>query len=185
MNKIPSLRHSRFRDDQDGQRDRREEILRQEMNNIATRGHRHFQWAVTLLLSLGTALFFVRKEAAERAGFAPGEPFPLHRHLWGTVMIAIITSILIVIARAIYSSYEYYANQLRSMLPADIKPAPQRRVKSLIWLTLLIFPLFDLFIGVANSVSPLRHDPSFAPAAGASVTTRRSPEPQYESVAED
>jgi hypothetical protein len=51
--------------------DRREEILREEMHRIAERGHRHFQWSVTLLLSLETALFFVRKEAAERAGFAP------------------------------------------------------------------------------------------------------------------
>ena len=152
--------------------DRREEVLRQEMNSIADRGHKHFQWAVTLLLTLETALFFVRKEAAERAGFAPGESFPLHRHLWGTIMMALITFILIVIARAIYSSYEHYFDQLPPTLSSGVNRVPRRRVKSLIWLTLLLFPLFDLFIGVANRYSPLQHDPSYVPPAGSVATTK-------------
>src|SRR5213082_740461 len=146
-----------------GVEDRREDILREEMNRLAERGHRHFQWSVSLLLSLETALFFVRKEAAERAGFAPGEPFPLSRHLWGTVMIASITWILIVIARAIYGLYEHYLLQLPRKLSTGIKRVPQRRLKPMIWMTLLLFPMFDLFVGIANNYSPLHHDPKFQP----------------------
>lgn len=143
--------------------DRGEDIIREEMNRIAERGHKHFQWSVSLLLSLETALFFVRKEAAERAGFAPGEPFPFQRHLWGTVMIGAITWILIVIARAIYSLYEHYLQQLPKKLSTGVTRVPRRRLKPMIWMTLLLFPSFDLFVGIANKFSPLHHDPKFPP----------------------
>jgi len=79
-------------------------------------------------------------------------------------MMIIITAIFIIIAHTIYTSYEHYLIQLPTTLSTGVTRIPRRRLKSIIWLTLLLFPVFDLFVGLANSYSPLQHDPTFTPA---------------------
>jgi hypothetical protein len=91
-------------------------------------------------------------------------------------MVVSVTGILIVIARAIYSSYEHYLRQLPENLSTGVKRVRPRRLKSLIWLTLVLFPAFDIFIGIANHCSPLRHDPAFVPAAGTRAVHERQPD---------
>lgn len=158
---VPTIHTTRQRPRRGDAASKKEGVLRKELNNLAERGHRHYQFAVTLLVTLSTALFFVRKEAAERAGLLPGEPFPFERHRWGTIVLAIVALILAFIAWAIYSSYLHFARQMPPVLVCGVRWLPRRSVRWILIATLGTFPLFDAYVGWANAHFPLRHDPAY------------------------
>jgi hypothetical protein len=154
--------------------DSKEKFLRAEINNLAERMHRLFQWSVTLMLSLETALFFVRKEAAERGGLPPGSSFPLHRHLWGTTVMLFLAIVFVALHRGLGKLYKQYFVQLYPMKDGVSSsgitaPIVTWKTQWALDLVVVAFPIFDLFIGCANYFSPL-HAPNAAPVAVAQST---------------
>jgi hypothetical protein len=151
----------------------REAHIRTEMAGVAQRIHALLQWGITLLLTLESALFFVRKDASERAGLANGEQFPFGRHFVGTGFLFCLSVIIYGFITAVLDRYAYLQSQLYLSGPTSACgiAAPPIPVFRWIWrsgpkcfptgrrrqilLALLLFPLSDLGIGILNRLLPL------------------------------
>jgi hypothetical protein len=125
---------------------RTERAIRKQMEGLAKRSHKMFQWGVTLLLSFETALFFVRKEASDRMGIPAGAEYPMGRYLIGTVVLALLATILSYLTRSMFATYFYYASMLHDG-PSHLPPPPRNPwVQRLLIFVYFLFPVLDFCV---------------------------------------
>lgn len=94
----------------------KEELLSEETRAAADNALRMLQWGVTLMVSLQTALFFVRREAADamvQAGqLTKGAEVPLGRYILGTGFLIFIAFVLSMFTARTNEQYRHYKTQL-------------------------------------------------------------------------
>jgi hypothetical protein len=94
----------------------REELLSEETRAAADCSSRFLQWGVTLMVSLQTALYFVRRDAAntliEAGQLGKGSEVPLARYFLGTGFLIFVAVVLSMFTARANAQYRNYKNQL-------------------------------------------------------------------------
>jgi hypothetical protein len=126
----------------------REELLSEETRAAAENASHFLQWGVTLMVSLQTALYFVRRDAAnaliESGQLAKGSEVPIERYFLGTgflIFIAIVLSMLNARATAQYRNYKVQLIQCRE---SGVKDLEIRYTGRWAYLLYAIFPVIDI-----------------------------------------
>lgn len=126
----------------------REELLSEETRAAAEGATRMLQWGVTLMVSLQTALFFVREAAANsmiEAGKLPrGSQVPLERYLLGTAFLIFIAVILSMFTARSTAQYRNYKSQLIACRESGVKDLPIRHTGRWAYWLYAAFPVIDL-----------------------------------------
>jgi hypothetical protein len=129
----------------------KEELLREEVRAAQDLLFRINQWAITVILSLQTAIYFVRRdilaEYITRGITKPGEPLPWNRYLVGTFGLLIVASIFSFMTFIVSRRYRDYREQLAEGSESGIRDWPVNRYAR--WTVVglyYIFPLLDLLI---------------------------------------
>jgi hypothetical protein len=129
----------------------KEEIIREEMRAASDMMLKLCQWAVTTLIGLQTAIFFLRSSVIERMlanGELPkGEPLPWNMYLMGTFILAVVAGIFSAMTLLAGKQYRHYhlllmANN-QSGLPV---PPPTNLGRILIFALYFTFPLLDILL---------------------------------------
>ncbi len=129
----------------------KEEMLREEVRAALDLLFRLNQWAITVILSLQTAIYFVRRDIlAEYISLGvvkAGEPLPWHRYLVGTGGLFIVASIFSFMTFIVGSRYRDYRKQLVESSESGILDLPSNRFSRLTVMGLYyIFPFLDFLI---------------------------------------
>jgi hypothetical protein len=132
-----------------------EQIVREEMRAISERLLALYQWGVTVLISVQTAIFFLRKDIFERMSLngqlSKGQYIPWERYLIGTGVLFTIACVFLLLTRILRDRYKFYHVLLqdRDRFP-DALPVPPINpiVRFLLLLLFFIFPILDLAIRV-------------------------------------
>jgi hypothetical protein len=94
----------------------KEEMLREEVRFYADMQQKYMQWGLTLLISLQTAIFFVRHDLIQQyvdsGVLKKGEELPYYRYLVGTVFIALCSYVLWRLTNRVNAQYRHYKDQL-------------------------------------------------------------------------
>lgn len=126
----------------------KEELLSEETRAAAENAVRMLQWGVTLMISLQTALFFVRQAAANSiiaAGKLPrGGEVPLDRYLLGTAFLIFIAVILSKLTARSTAQYRNYKTQLIACRESQIEDLPIRYTGRWAYWLYAAFPAIDL-----------------------------------------
>jgi len=94
----------------------KEELLRDEVHFFADLNQKYNQWALTVMVSLDTAIFFVRHELVQTyvdAGLLKkGDELFLRRYLIGTAFLFVGAYVFHRFSRRAAEQYRYYKTQL-------------------------------------------------------------------------
>jgi len=132
---------------------RREEILWEELRSIRDLLFRILQWGVTVLASLQTALFFLRKEIKDSMvgsnQLKMGEPLPLERYLVGTIILCVVS---VICCYLVYRVSCYYRNARKQLIKEntesfyyEIKQVSiNNKTRYAIFFVFLAFPILDI-----------------------------------------
>jgi hypothetical protein len=129
-----------------------EETLREEIRALRELHFKVMQWGVSLLATLETALFFVRREMRdsliELHRLAPGDQLPSLVYYIGSVALVLVACIFIYFSLAISRRTKGYTEQLKPpVIQTGIVELPLRSklwTVSIILFTYLLIPLFDV-----------------------------------------
>lgn len=129
----------------------KEKLLWEELRDLRDVALRLLQWGVTVLASLQTAIFFLRKDVYERMlaskELTPDHHLPWNRYLVGTVFLFILASIFTYLLILVGNRYRKLREQLVATNLYQIEHGDAK--KSARWVTVLvffIFPLLDVFV---------------------------------------
>lgn len=130
----------------------REELLRDEVRALQFIMVRVMSWGVTILVSVQTALFFVRKDVALSidSGVAGASSHqgalevPLNRYLLGTFFLTLLATIFFRLSLYVSTRLRHYRRQLENC-PSGIIELPSRN-GSRPWVACVfyVFPLVDI-----------------------------------------
>jgi hypothetical protein len=131
----------------------RERILREEIRHYHLIQMRIMHWGVTVLASVQTLLYFVRREVTlslqEQHLLAQGAPLPLHRYWLGTAFLMVLAILAFCMASATSSKLGLYRRQLS--IDPNLPTASgifERRVgpffRYATMSTFFVFPCFDI-----------------------------------------
>lgn len=125
-----------------------EELLSEEVRAASDAGLRMLQWGVTLMISLQTALFFVRQDVVKRlvdAKLLPvGSELPLSRYLMGTAFLILTALILARLTARTAEQYRNYKAQLIKCRTSGVEDLPIRHTGRWAYVLYFIFPAVDL-----------------------------------------
>ena len=129
----------------------KERILREEIRALHVAGMRVVQWGVTVLISLQTALFFVRRDVTNeyvgRGLLHAGEPLPWHRYIIGSAFLFILAMIFARMSQRTSERLYNYKKQLLECLPSGIEEIGRfPDMRFLMIGVYFIFPLLDIFL---------------------------------------
>jgi len=129
----------------------KERILRKEIRALHIAGMQIMQWGVTVLVSLQTALFFVRRdiisEYVSRGLLHSGEPLPWHRYIIGSVFLFVLATILARMSHRTSQRLYHYRKQLLECLPSGIEEIGRfPELRALAVGVYFVFPLLDIFL---------------------------------------
>jgi len=159
-----------------------ERAVHAELGGIADRAHRLFQWAVTLLLSFQTALFFVRKE---RVDLNHGAQLPVTLYFFGTTGLLIFALLFSFLSWQMWAFYERRNNTLPEVNLLGVKrERPKRRIWWILVFVYFLFPFLDA-VGyiLTGGFNPPRPVSVLAIQAHASLPTDYSVPAGYVAVA--
>ena len=132
---------------------RREEILWEEMRSVRDLIFRTLQWGVTVLASLQTAIFFLRKEVKDAmvnsipSQLKATESLPIERYLVGTTILGLVSLICCYIVSLYGNRYRAITKQLRDSNCFGISyEAPRKTARYAVFLVFIAFPLLDIAI---------------------------------------
>jgi hypothetical protein len=131
----------------------RERMIRDEVRALQLIAVRVMSWGVTVLVSVQTALFFVRREVAlsnvngGAGGNASGDALmtvPLNRYLLGTFFLTLLATIFFRLFLYVSTRLRYYRKQLENC-PSGISEMPIRKgVRFWTGCVFYVFPLVDI-----------------------------------------
>lgn len=126
----------------------KEELLSEETRTASDNATRMLQWGVTLMVSLQTALFFVRREAANamiEAGQLPkGGDVPLGRYFLGTAFLVFIAMVLSIFTARTSAQYRNYKTQLMQCRESGVKDLEIRYTGRWTYGLYAAFPAIDI-----------------------------------------
>jgi hypothetical protein len=125
----------------------KEVLLRQELHFLGNLSFRLTQWGVTLLVSLWTVLYFVRKEVTatliQRHELSAGQPLPWNHYGRGTFVLLVVALIFTELNRLMGLRWIAYNDQLKDCQSGIKEPSLTGRTRLLFRTLFLIFPLMD------------------------------------------
>lgn len=125
-----------------------EELLSEEVRAASDTGSRMLQWGVTLMITLQTALFFVRQDVVNRLVGAKqlpaGSEVPLQRYFMGTAFLMLIAFILAKLTARSLHQYRHYKEQLIKCRTSGVSDLPIKHTGRWAYVLYFIFPLVDL-----------------------------------------
>ncbi len=128
----------------------KEELLREEVRFYMDLVQKMMQWGITLMVSLQTALFFLRRELVDRmvtsGELQKGEQLPYWRYLAGTAFLLLAALIVSAINKRTVEQYRNYKSQLLMCSESGITDLPLAGVGSRLKYLFFAFPVFDLLI---------------------------------------
>jgi len=129
----------------------REEILWEELRSVRDLIFRILQWGVTVLASLQTAIFFLRKEVKDSmvvsGSLKASDSMPIERYLVGTVFLLIISLICCYFVTLAGNRYRKIREQLVETNAYGIKHGDVRKgARFAVFFVFLAFPLLDIAI---------------------------------------
>jgi hypothetical protein len=110
------------------------------------------QWGVTLMISVETALFFVRQQilngyiAAQQ--LPRGAGLPTWRYFIGTAFLAYLALILSLLTARTTSQYRHYKTQLMQCRDSEIKDLPIKYTGRLAYALYFSFPVIDVLVRI-------------------------------------
>lgn len=126
-----------------------EEIIRAEIRSYRDHLTKHYQWGVTLLVSLMTAIFFIRHKVADDlvaiGKLTKGEPLSFYHWLIGTTVLLIVALCCFALSHWLGTQARFHYKALKD-LPGRVGPynePPRWLRRVLIWLY-FVFPATDL-----------------------------------------
>ena len=126
----------------------KEEFLSEELRAVADFATRHFQWGVTLLISVQTALFFVRRDVLNGlidGGIIPkGSELPIPRYVIGTLFLFVVATILSMVGARHAKQYRHYKMQLAESRQSGIVDLPIKHTARWMYALYYIFPIIDV-----------------------------------------
>lgn len=126
----------------------KEEILRDEVHFYADMGQKYVQWGLTVMVSIETAIFFVRHELVQGyidAGvLKKGDELFLRRYAIGTAFLAVAAFVLHKFSRRVAEQYRYYKQQLLNTNDSGVEDKPTSGVSKWVSYLYFAFPAFDI-----------------------------------------
>src|ERR1700733_14184083 len=126
----------------------KEELLREEVRFYAELQQKYVQWALTLMISLETAIFFVRRDLIEtyvKAGkLTQGDELPYFRYLLGTGFLLFCAYVLWKFTNRVNEQYRHYKSQLLNSSESGIDDNPTTGVSNWMRYLYFAFPAYDL-----------------------------------------
>jgi len=109
---------------------------------------KQMQWGLTLMVSLETALLFIRRELLNSfiaAGtLKAGDALPYHRYLVGTCFLIVAATILWALTNRSVQQYRHYKNQLLGCSKSGIVDLPTSGISKWIGFFYFAFPVMDI-----------------------------------------
>jgi hypothetical protein len=131
----------------------REKILWEELRSLRDVSFRLLQWGVTVLASLQTAIFFLRKEVRDTM-VASKEleshlPLPFARYLMGTLVLSVVAVICCYLVALTGIRYRKMRDQLVATNYYGIAHGePKKSARIVVFFIFLAFPILDIVIRV-------------------------------------
>jgi hypothetical protein len=126
----------------------KEELLAEELRAVTDFATRHFQWGVTLLISVQAALFFVRRDVLngliDGGNLPKGSELPIPRYIIGTLFLLVVATILTMVGARYAKQYRHYRTQLAESRQSGITDLPIRHTARWMYALYYIFPLIDV-----------------------------------------
>ncbi len=126
----------------------KESVLRAEVHFYAGMLQKLMQWGLTVMVSVQTAIFFVRRELVATyvdAGILRrGQELPYYRYLIGTIFLLACAVVLEKFTRRLTEQYRYYKEQLRANCESGVKDQATTGVTKWIYYLYFAFPAFDI-----------------------------------------
>jgi hypothetical protein len=130
----------------------REELLSEEVRAYADMASKMLQWGVTLMISVQTALFFVRQQILngyiDAQQLPRGSGLPMGRYVIGTVFLMYLAFVLSWLTARTNSQYRHYKRQLIECRSSKIADLPIKRTGRLAYALYFSFPVIDLAVKV-------------------------------------
>jgi hypothetical protein len=126
----------------------KEEILRDEVHFYSDMNQKYVQWGLTVMVSIQTAIFFLRRELLQTyvdAGLLQkGQELFYRRYLIGTAFLLLAAYVLHRFSRRVTEQYRHYKEQLLQNNESGVRDKPTTGVSK--WTTYLYFafPAFDV-----------------------------------------
>jgi hypothetical protein len=135
----------------------KEELLREEVRFYVDQLQKLTQWGVTVMVSLQTALFFIRRELIDTyvaAGILhKGESLPWARYLVGTSFLAFAAFIVSLFTARAAVQYRHYKEQLVKGSASGIIDKPTSGVTNWVIYLYFAFPVIDVLIRIYITVT--------------------------------
>jgi hypothetical protein len=134
----------------------KEELLREEVHFYAALTQRYIQWGLTVMVSLETAIFFVRRDliqsAIDAGTLAKGQELPYFRYLVGTGFLALCAIVLWKVVARSTEQYRHYKEQLVKASVSGINDKTTGGVTFWMRYVFFAFPIYDLGVRIAVSI---------------------------------
>jgi hypothetical protein len=134
----------------------KEELLSEETRAAGDTALRLLQWGITLMISIQTALFFVRREILngyiDSGALPKGSPLPLGRYLIGTGFLCFLAMVLSMFTSRANQQYRNYKNQLIACRESGITDLKVRYTGRWAYALYFCFPIIDLLVRVVISI---------------------------------
>jgi len=135
----------------------KEELLSKEVRAAANLASKFLQWGVTLMISLQTALFFVRRDianAAIEAGTLPkGSEAPLPRYLIGTAFLLFVAFVLSRFTARLSKQYRNYKIQLMQCRDSGISDLELSNTGRWAHFLYFSFPIIDILARIIVTIT--------------------------------
>ena len=126
----------------------KEELLREEVRFYVDMQQKYMQWGLTVLVSLQTAIFFVRRDLTQAyldsGVIHRGQELPWLRYLVGTGFISVCALVFWKLTNRVSLQYRHYKDQLTKTNRSGIVDMPTTGVSSWIRYVYFAFPLYDV-----------------------------------------
>jgi len=126
----------------------KEELLSEETRAAADNGQKLLQWGVTVMISLQTAIYFVRRDTAnaliESGQLPKGSEAPIERYLLGTGFLIFVAIILSTLTARATAQYRHYKSQLIQCRESGIQDLSIRHTGRWAHILYILFPIYDI-----------------------------------------
>jgi hypothetical protein len=124
--------------------------VREEVRFYADLMQKYMQWGLTVMVTLETAIFFVRRDLAQTyvdAGIiTKGQELPYFRYGVGTAFLLLCSFVLYKFTSRTIVQYRHYKNQLAASNESGIVDKPTSGVSSWVNYLFFAFPVYDLAV---------------------------------------
>jgi hypothetical protein len=128
----------------------KEEMLREEVRFYSDMMQKYLQWGLTVMVSVQTAIFFVRRDLVQTyidAGvIKKGQELPYYRYIVGTIFILGCALVLSKFNARVANQYRHYKRQLVSAADSGIDDQPITGMSKWGGYLFFAFPIYDILV---------------------------------------